>query len=215
MPMGSPTPLTYGSPASTSARSPRSAASAAASPRSPSGSTSSTNRCTRAPGPTCASRPCSARSSSSCARARQRCGPRRQQRHPQQQDHQPGRLRPVAVVLQQAHPGRPRSLIQEGGIATDGRGQDINALLTDLNQLSVQSAPDLQTFADRSDQDQQHPDQRRRRDPEPGRQPPAPGQRLHQPQRHPGHDRCQRSRLPQVHPPGQSLPGPRDNPVPG
>ena len=43
------------------------------------------------------------------------------------------------------------TLIQEGGIATDGRGQDINALLTELNQLSVQSAPDLQTFADRGD----------------------------------------------------------------
>ncbi|HXA42778.1 MAG TPA: MlaD family protein [Candidatus Solibacter sp.] len=42
-------------------------------------------------------------------------------------------------------------LIQEGGIATDGRGQDINALLADLDQLSVQSGPDLQTFADRSD----------------------------------------------------------------
>ena len=43
------------------------------------------------------------------------------------------------------------NLITELGTATDGRGQDINALLTDLNQLSVQSAPDLQTFADRSD----------------------------------------------------------------
>jgi phospholipid/cholesterol/gamma-HCH transport system substrate-binding protein len=43
------------------------------------------------------------------------------------------------------------SLITEAGTATDGRGQDINALLADFNQLSVQSAPDLQTFADRSD----------------------------------------------------------------
>jgi phospholipid/cholesterol/gamma-HCH transport system substrate-binding protein len=43
------------------------------------------------------------------------------------------------------------NLITELGTATDGRGQDINALLVDLNQLSVQSAPDLQTFADRSD----------------------------------------------------------------
>lgn len=42
-------------------------------------------------------------------------------------------------------------LIQEGGIATDGRGQDINGLLADLNQLSVQSAPPLETFADRGD----------------------------------------------------------------
>ena len=42
-------------------------------------------------------------------------------------------------------------LIQEGGIATVGRGQDINALLAELNQLSVQSGPSLQTFADRSD----------------------------------------------------------------
>ena len=42
-------------------------------------------------------------------------------------------------------------LIQEGGIATDGRGQDINALLAEFNQLSVQSGPSLQTFADRSD----------------------------------------------------------------
>jgi phospholipid/cholesterol/gamma-HCH transport system substrate-binding protein len=42
-------------------------------------------------------------------------------------------------------------LVQEGGIATDGRGQDINALLAELNQLSVQSGPSLQTFADRSD----------------------------------------------------------------
>jgi ABC-type transporter Mla subunit MlaD len=36
------------------------------------------------------------------------------------------------------------------GAATNGRGQDINALLGDLNQLSVQSGPDLQTFSDRS-----------------------------------------------------------------
>jgi phospholipid/cholesterol/gamma-HCH transport system substrate-binding protein len=43
------------------------------------------------------------------------------------------------------------TLIKELGAATDGRGQDINALLTDLNQLSVQSVPNLQTFADRSD----------------------------------------------------------------
>jgi virulence factor Mce-like protein len=42
-------------------------------------------------------------------------------------------------------------LIVEAGTATDGRGQDINALLADVNQLAVQSAPDLQTFADRSD----------------------------------------------------------------
>jgi ABC-type transporter Mla subunit MlaD len=43
------------------------------------------------------------------------------------------------------------TLIKELGAATDGRGQDINGLLTDLNQLSVQSVPNLQTFADRSD----------------------------------------------------------------
>ena len=43
------------------------------------------------------------------------------------------------------------TLIKELGAATDGRGEDINGLLTDLNQLSVQSVPDLQTFADRSD----------------------------------------------------------------
>jgi virulence factor Mce-like protein len=44
-----------------------------------------------------------------------------------------------------------QKLIQEGGIATDGRGQDINGLLADLNQLSVQSAPPLETFSDRGD----------------------------------------------------------------
>jgi ABC-type transporter Mla subunit MlaD len=43
------------------------------------------------------------------------------------------------------------SLITEAGTATDSRGSDINALLVDFNQLSVQSAPDVQTFADRSD----------------------------------------------------------------
>ena len=41
-------------------------------------------------------------------------------------------------------------IVREAGAATNGRGQDINALLGDLNQLSVQSGPDLQTFADRS-----------------------------------------------------------------
>jgi virulence factor Mce-like protein len=44
------------------------------------------------------------------------------------------------------------NLITEAGTATDGRGQDINALLADINQLTIQSAPDLQTFADRSQQ---------------------------------------------------------------
>jgi virulence factor Mce-like protein len=43
------------------------------------------------------------------------------------------------------------SLITEAGTATDGRGQDINQLLVDFNQLSIQSAPSVQTFADRSD----------------------------------------------------------------
>ncbi|HEV3235292.1 MAG TPA: MlaD family protein [Candidatus Dormibacteraeota bacterium] len=43
------------------------------------------------------------------------------------------------------------TLIQEGGIATNGQGENINALLGDLHSLSVQSTPDLQTFADRSD----------------------------------------------------------------
>lgn len=43
------------------------------------------------------------------------------------------------------------SLIRELGTATDSQGQEINALLYDLNQLSIQSAPNLQTFADRSD----------------------------------------------------------------
>jgi phospholipid/cholesterol/gamma-HCH transport system substrate-binding protein len=41
-------------------------------------------------------------------------------------------------------------LIQEGGNATQGRGEDINALLGDLHSLSVNSQPDLETFADRS-----------------------------------------------------------------
>ncbi len=43
------------------------------------------------------------------------------------------------------------TLIQEGGNATDNQGESINALLGDLHSLSVQSTPDLQTFADRSD----------------------------------------------------------------
>ena len=43
------------------------------------------------------------------------------------------------------------NLIREAGTATDGRGQDINGLLGELNQLSVQSGPNLETFADRSD----------------------------------------------------------------
>jgi virulence factor Mce-like protein len=43
------------------------------------------------------------------------------------------------------------SLIVEAGNATDGQGHEINQLLTDFNQLSVQSAPSVQTFADRSD----------------------------------------------------------------
>jgi virulence factor Mce-like protein len=43
------------------------------------------------------------------------------------------------------------TLIREAGTATDARGQDINGLLSGFDQLSVQSAPNLQTFADRSD----------------------------------------------------------------
>ena len=43
------------------------------------------------------------------------------------------------------------TLIQEGGNATNGQGENINALLGDLHSLSVNSTPDLQTFADRSD----------------------------------------------------------------
>jgi virulence factor Mce-like protein len=42
-------------------------------------------------------------------------------------------------------------LIQEGGIATNGQGENINTLLGDLHSLSVNSQPDLTTFADRSD----------------------------------------------------------------
>ncbi|HEV3232498.1 MAG TPA: MlaD family protein [Candidatus Dormibacteraeota bacterium] len=41
------------------------------------------------------------------------------------------------------------TLIQELGTATNGRGQDVNVLLTDLNNLSTNSTPDLQTFSDR------------------------------------------------------------------
>jgi virulence factor Mce-like protein len=41
-------------------------------------------------------------------------------------------------------------LIQEAGTATDNRGSDINGLLGDLHSLSVNSTPDLETFADRS-----------------------------------------------------------------
>jgi virulence factor Mce-like protein len=43
------------------------------------------------------------------------------------------------------------TLIREAGTATDTRGQDINGLLAAFDQLSAQSAPNLQTFADRSD----------------------------------------------------------------
>jgi ABC-type transporter Mla subunit MlaD len=43
------------------------------------------------------------------------------------------------------------TLVREAGTATDGNGQDINGLLAGLDQLSVQSGPNLQTFADRSD----------------------------------------------------------------
>lgn len=43
------------------------------------------------------------------------------------------------------------TLIREAGTATDNRGQDINGLLAAFDQLSAQSAPNLQTFADRSD----------------------------------------------------------------
>jgi virulence factor Mce-like protein len=41
------------------------------------------------------------------------------------------------------------TIIQEGGAATAGRGEDVNALLGDLNSLSVNSTPDLETFSDR------------------------------------------------------------------
>ena len=40
-------------------------------------------------------------------------------------------------------------VIQEGGTAVNGRGEDINFLLQDLHALSVQSSPQLETFADR------------------------------------------------------------------
>jgi ABC-type transporter Mla subunit MlaD len=43
------------------------------------------------------------------------------------------------------------TLIREAGTATDSRGQDINGLLAAFDQMSTQSAPNLQTFADRSD----------------------------------------------------------------
>ncbi|MEA2646109.1 MAG: phospholipid/cholesterol/gamma-HCH transport system substrate-binding protein [Chloroflexota bacterium] len=43
------------------------------------------------------------------------------------------------------------SLIKEAGAATDNRGEDINGLLGSLHQLSVNSQPDLETFADRGD----------------------------------------------------------------
>jgi virulence factor Mce-like protein len=43
------------------------------------------------------------------------------------------------------------TFIQEGGAATNGRGEDINSLLGEVHSLSVNSTPDLQTFADRSD----------------------------------------------------------------
>jgi virulence factor Mce-like protein len=42
-------------------------------------------------------------------------------------------------------------LIQEGGLATNGQGENINALLGDFHSLTVNSQPDLTTFADRSD----------------------------------------------------------------
>src|SRR5207245_8533003 len=41
-------------------------------------------------------------------------------------------------------------VVQEAGTAVDGRGQDINTLLGDLHDLSVDSTPDLETFSDRS-----------------------------------------------------------------
>ena len=40
-------------------------------------------------------------------------------------------------------------IVTEAGTATNQRGQDINMLLGELDQLSVQSGPDLQVFADR------------------------------------------------------------------
>ncbi len=42
-----------------------------------------------------------------------------------------------------------QKLVQEAGKATDGRGANINGLLASLHSASVDSNPDLQTFADR------------------------------------------------------------------
>lgn len=42
-----------------------------------------------------------------------------------------------------------QGIIKEAGTAVDGRGAEINTLLSDLNALSVNSGPDLQTFNDR------------------------------------------------------------------
>jgi virulence factor Mce-like protein len=41
-------------------------------------------------------------------------------------------------------------IVKELGVATDGRGQDINGLLGELHTLSVDSTPDLEVFSNRS-----------------------------------------------------------------